>query len=71
MSLYDTFRRNLADAIALHPGTFQAICDRAGYNRGYVRKVLTNRKVNPTLLFVECMAGALGVDPLDLLGRSR
>ena len=69
MSLYDTFRCNLADAIDRHPGTFQAICDRAGYNRGYVRKVLTNKRANPTLLFVECMAGALSIDPLDLLGR--
>lgn len=71
MSLYDTFRRNLESAIAAHPSTFVSICTKAGYDCGYVRKVLTSKKVNPTLLFVECMAGALDLDPLDLLGERR
>ena len=71
MSLYDTFRHNLERAIAAHPGTFVSICTKAGYDCGYVRKVLTSKKVNPTLLFVECMAGALDLDPLDLLGERR
>lgn len=70
-NLYDAFRDNLESAIAGYPGTFVSICKKAGYDRRYVRKVLTKAKANPTLLFVECMAGALGVDPLDLLGRSR
>ena len=68
-SLYDTFRSNLENAIAHHPSTFQATCDKAGYNRGYVAKVLTKKRSNPTLLFVECMAGALDVNPLDLLAK--
>lgn len=71
MNPREAFRHNLSIAIADYPDTFQSICDRAGYNRGYVRKVLTSVNSNPTLLFVECMAGALDIDPLDLLGERR
>jgi transcriptional regulator with XRE-family HTH domain len=61
------FRTNLARAIEEHPDKMTAICRRAGYDRNYVRRVVIGARPNPTLLFVECMAGALGVDPLELL----
>lgn len=61
------FRANLRRAIEAHPHTKAAICRKAGYDRGYVRRVITGEKPNPTLLFVECMATALGVSVADML----
>jgi hypothetical protein len=61
------FRSNLARAMQAHPDKQWVICQRAGYNPGYVRRVVIGAKPNPTLYFVECMAAALGVDPLELL----
>lgn len=63
-----TFRENLAAAIDRHPGSFVSLCHRTGYSASYVRRVLNGERVNPTLFFVECVAGALNVDPLKLLG---
>lgn len=65
-----TFRKNLAAAIDRHPGTFVTLCNRTGYSTSYVRRVLNGERVNPTLFFVECIAGALDVDPLELLGAT-
>jgi len=61
------FRLNLAGAMRDHPDKQWVICRRAGYSAGYVRRVVIGAKPNPTLYFVECMAAALGVDPLELL----
>lgn len=61
------FRANLRRAMQAHPGKRGEIADRAGYSEGYVGHVLTGRKPNPTLYFVECMAEALGVSVADLL----
>lgn len=66
-SLNTTFRANLSAAIESHPDKTWVICERAGYDVSYVRRVLSGARPNPTLLFVESMAGALGVEVLDLL----
>lgn len=62
-----TFRERLAEAIANYSGSFVGLCNRAGYSTSYVRRVMDGERINPTLSFVECMAGALNIDPLKLL----
>lgn len=66
MILATTFRKNLRAAVKSHPLTTKAISQRAGYDYAYVRKVLSGSMSNPTLLFVESLAGALGIPPTDL-----
>ena len=61
------FRANLRRAMQAHPDKRMVICRKAGYSEGYVGHVLSGRRPNPTLLFVECMATALGVSVADLL----
>jgi transcriptional regulator with XRE-family HTH domain len=61
------FRANLGRAMQAHPDKVDAICRRAGYSSSYVRRVITGRRPNPTLSFVECMATALGASVADLL----
>lgn len=65
--LGNKFRENLRAAMRAHPDKALTICHRAGYDYSYVRKVLCGARPNPTLLFVESMAGALGRDPVELL----
>jgi transcriptional regulator with XRE-family HTH domain len=67
MMLNNKFRENLRAAMRAHPDKALTICHRAGYDYSYVRKVLSGARPNPTLQFVDSMAGALGLDPLDLL----
>ena len=67
MTLTKASRTNLRAAIKAHPLPTKAICFKAGYNYAHVRKVISGARANPTLQFVEAMAGALGVDPLDLM----
>lgn len=67
MTITKAFRENLRATIKAHPLPTKAICFKAGYNYAHVRKVISGARANPTLQFVEAMAGALGVDPLDLL----
>jgi len=69
--LYETFRHNLRAAIKAHPLPLKAISHKAGYNYSYIRAVMSGKKANPTLLFVESMAGALEVTPQDLLTYSQ
>lgn len=64
--LSDTFRSNLRSAMRSNRLTGAEISRRAGYSYCYVRKVLAGRQ-NPTLLFVECMAEAVGEDVARLL----
>ena len=65
--LAETFRRNLRAAIQARGLSVSAVSRKAGYNDDYARKVLCGQKTNPTLQFVESMAGALGVSPQELL----
>lgn len=65
--LNSVFRFNLRAAINAHPKTRKDICRTAGYSPGYVGHVLSGTKPNPSLYFVACMAGALDIDPLELL----
>lgn len=68
MNLSSTLRANLTTAIAEYSGSFVLLCSKAGYDPTYVRRILKGEKHNPTLYFIECMAAALGADPLELLG---
>jgi hypothetical protein len=61
------FRNALASALDASPETFTAVCKRAGYSTCYVRRILVGAKPNPTLLFVESMAAALDLNPLDMM----
>ncbi len=67
MTLNAKFRANLAKTIRKHPDKTLVICQRAGYDPSYVSRVVSGARPNPTLQFVECMAGALGVEVWDLL----
>ena len=69
MTLHEMFRRNLRAAIKASGLTIKVVSYRAGYDYAYVRKVMGGAKSNPTLLFVESMAGAIGVPPQELLLR--
>lgn len=68
MALHQIFRENLRDAIVRHPATFISICNRSGYSPSYVRRFLDGDRSNPTLFFIECIADAVGAEPLELLG---
>ncbi len=67
MALHNIFRENLRDAIATRQDTFISICNNAGYSTSYVRRFLDGDRSNPTLFFIECIADAVGTDPLELL----
>lgn len=45
----------------------KVIAHRAQYSESHIRKVLSGSKPNPSLKFVDRLAQALGVDPLELL----
>ena len=67
MILAKVFKENLRAAVKAHPLPTKAICHKAGYNYAYVRKVMSGSRTNPTLQFVESMAGAMGLTAWDLL----
>lgn len=66
MQTLSLFRANLRSAMRAHPMTAEQIARRAGYAPAYVRKVLAGR-ANPTLLFADCMAQAVGKRLPELL----
>lgn len=68
MNLISTFRRNLRAAMRAHPLPAKELCKRGGYDHSYVRKVLARATANPTLMFVQCMAEAVGKPVEELLG---
>lgn len=70
MALYSKLRANLEAAIAEYPGSLASLCSKAGYDPTYVRRIVKGEMQNPTIYFVECMAAALGTDPLELLGAN-
>lgn len=62
-----TFRDNLRAAVKDRKTSIKVVSYKAGYNYGYVRKVMSGCRTNPTIQFVEALAGALNMNPLDLL----
>ena len=67
MTANTTFRTNLRTAMKSSPMLIKDICRKAGYDPAYVRKVVSSNKVNPSILFAECMANAVGIKLTDLL----
>ena len=65
--MYERFRHNLRAALRAHPMPLKVIAHRAQYSESHIRKVLSGSKPNPSLKFVDRLAQALGVDPLELL----
>lgn len=66
MTANAAFRKNLRAAMKASPMLIKDICKKAGYDISYVRKVVGTNQVNPTILFAECMAQAVGVELVDL-----
>lgn len=71
MSLLDDFNRNLNDHVARYPGSLSELARCSGYSVSYISHVLSGRKNNPTIFFVENVAAVLGVTPNDLLNQSK
>lgn len=72
MSLGDTFRANLAYHIlrVRREGMLvKQIEFKSGYNRRYIQRIISGEQSNPTLLFVESMAIALGVPVNDMFAK--
>jgi hypothetical protein len=67
MGITSTFRSRLKAEIASQNRSIRWLSWRSGYSEEYIRRILTGAKSNPSLLFVECLADSLEVDPLDLL----
>jgi transcriptional regulator with XRE-family HTH domain len=70
--VHATLRERLNEALDRHPDHIKVIAERAGYNREYVASLAGRRKgrtFSPTIGAVWAIAGALGVDPLWLLGK--
>lgn len=67
--LTETFRANLRAAVKASGQTIKVVSHRAGYDYAYVRKVMSAARTNPTLQFVEALAGALNVQPFELLRK--
>lgn len=68
--LAEIFSQNLREAARQRNIPIKALSHRAGYDYDYVRRILSGKKTNPTLQLVEALAGAVGVDPIDLLKDS-
>jgi len=62
------FRERLRIAMRADPRTQAEIAKKAGYGASHIRRVLSGERPNPTLQFVEVMAGTLGCEPAWLLG---
>lgn len=67
MSVHETFAKRLKQALAT-AGPLKVIAARSGYSRGYISALANSGDGNPTIGTVWALGGALGVDPLWLLG---
>lgn len=70
--IHAVLRQRLNEALDAHPDTLAAISRRAGYDPNYVGSLTGRRKrrnFNPTIGAIWAIAGAMGVDPLWLLGK--
>ena len=69
--LHRTFCERVAQVAERDGRPLSVIARRAGYHPTYLQATLRGEKHNCTLQYVESIAGALGVDPLWLLGGIR
>lgn len=67
MTLQETFRANLLAAIRRDGRPIKDIARVSGYSESHVRRMIKGHKPNPSLLVVQCLAEALGVEPSDML----
>ena len=67
MTLASTFSNNLQLAIRRSGKSKASVARKAGYSPSYLDRIINGERPNPSLYFVECMAQAVGVDPLSLL----
>lgn len=68
MSPHRVLRRRLNEAMRLRAVRPVDLAKRSGYSAGYIANLRAGRGSNPTLAAVWALAGALGVEPLWLLG---
>lgn len=68
-SLGTTFRQRLREAMAARSVKVSALAHKSGYSEEHIRRVLNGTRPNPSLMFVECVSGALEISPLTLLGE--
>ena len=66
MTVHAILRTRLREALDASPLNLKTISHRSGYSSGYITSLTRSR--NPTVGAVWAIAGALGVDPLWLLG---
>ena len=59
-ALNERFRNNLIDAVKADGRSLAAIARRSGYDRNYIKRVMTGVRPNPTLQFVQVMSDTLG-----------
>ena len=69
--LHRTFCERVAQIAERDGLSLSAIARRAGYDPTYLQATVRGKRHNCTLEYVESIAGALGVDPLWLLGGMR
>ena len=67
MSINRNFCKRLREEIAATGLPLKSIAHKSGYSVQHISAVIHERKPNPTLSFVDCMAKALGVSHLSLL----
>ena len=72
MTVHATLHKRLREALDASDLNLKTIAHRAGYSSGYITSLAPRSKHmqprNPTIGAVWAIAGALGVDPLWLLG---
>lgn len=68
MSLAVAFRQNMRAQRVARGLSQEALAVTAGYCESYISRVERGSKPNPSLAFVETIAGALGCAPAELLG---
>ena len=70
MSINSIFRARLVEAVrACRPELpVKLIAHKAGYSKGYLERLMSGRKSNPTLQTVESLAAATNVSVAWLLG---
>lgn len=67
MTLHRKFQARLRQAIDDGHGV-TALARRSGYSRKHIRAVANGERTNPTLAFVEAIAGVIGMNPIEMLG---
>lgn len=64
--MHTTFRERLIRALDTELSIAE-LARRSGYSARHIGAIVNGSRMNPTLAFVEAVAGAIGMDPLDML----